>query len=119
MTQNERRSLPIWKKIITLLLTLIVFAIQITLFVLLFEINFNQQLNIALYIMIELIGLAVVMHIIHKPILTSYKLTWSILILLMPLPFTLFYALNSQSRRLPRRKQRKFNAEMQKYNIET
>lgn len=119
MTQNERRSLPVWKKILTLILTLFVFTLQITLFVLMFEINLNQQLNIALYLIIELIGFALVLHIIHKPILTSYKLTWSILILLLPLPFTLFYGLNSQSRRLPRRKQKLFDAEMQKYKIKS
>lgn len=118
LTQNERRSLPIWKKIITIIITLIVFALQITLFALLFQLNFNNQFNIALYVIIELIGFAVVLHIIHKPILTSYKLTWSILILLMPLPFTMFYMLNSQSRRLPRHKQRKINAELNKYSTE-
>ncbi|MDE6656939.1 MAG: cardiolipin synthase [Anaeroplasmataceae bacterium] len=116
MTQNERRSLPIWKKIFTVILTLIVFAIQISLFALMFQINFSNQLNIVLYLVIEAIGFILVLHIIHKPILTSYKLTWSILILVLPLPFSLFYALNSSSRRLPRHKQRKINAELQKYN---
>ncbi|MDE7263504.1 MAG: cardiolipin synthase [Anaeroplasmataceae bacterium] len=118
MTQNERRSLPIWKRIVIVIITLVVFALQISLFALLFQINFNNQLNIVLYIVIELVGFGVVMHIIHKPILTSYKLTWSILIMLMPLPFTLFYMLNAQSRRLPRHKQRKINAELNKYSTE-
>lgn len=117
MTQNERRSLPIWKKIFTVVLTLIVFALQISLFALMFQINFSNQFNILLYLAIEGVGLILVLHIIHKPILTSYKLTWSILILILPLPFSLFYALNSSSRRLPRRKQRKINAELEKYNI--
>ena len=116
LTQNERRSLPIWKKIFTVILTLIVFAIQIALFALMFQINFSNKLNIVLYLVIEAIGFVLVLHIIHKPILTSYKLTWSILILILPLPFSLFYALNSSSRRLPRYKQRKINAELQKYN---
>lgn len=118
MTQNERRSLPIWKRIVTLVLTLLVFALQIYLFALMFQINFYNQLNIVLYLVIELIGLVVVLHIIHKPILTSYKLTWSILILLLPLPFTLFYMLNSSSRRLPRRKQKKFYSVMKKYSYD-
>ncbi len=117
MTQNERRSLPIWKKIFTVMLTLVVFALQIALFALMFQINFSNQLNIVLYLIIEAIGFILVLHIIHKPILTSYKLTWSILILILPLPFSLFYALNSSSRRLPRRKQRKINSELQKYNL--
>lgn len=107
MTQNERRSLPIWKKLLTIILTLAVFTLQIALFALMFQINFDYQLNIIVYLLIEFGGFLVVLYIIHKPILTSYKLTWSILILLMPLPFTLFYILNSSSRRLPHRKQRK------------
>ena len=118
MTQNERRSLPIWKRIVTLCITLFVFAIQIYLFTLMFQINFYNQLNIVLYLVIECIGFIVVMHIIHKPILTSYKLTWSILIMLLPLPFTLLYMLNSSSRRLPHRKQKKFYSEMKKYSFD-
>lgn len=118
LTQNERRSLPIWKKIFTVLLTFIVFALQISLFALMFEINFYNQFNIVLYVIVEAIGFVLVMHIIHKPILTSYKLTWSILILILPLPFTLFYLLNSQSRRLPRHKQRKIKEEFKKYSVD-
>ncbi len=118
MTQNERRSLPIWKKLLTIILTLAVFTLQIALFALMFQINFDYQLNIIVYLLIEFGGFLVVLYIIHKPILTSYKLTWSILILLMPLPFTLFYILNSSSRRLPHRKQRKINEEMEKYYVE-
>ncbi|MDE5856453.1 MAG: hypothetical protein K2H06_05345, partial [Anaeroplasmataceae bacterium] len=67
MTQNERRSLPIWKKIFTVILTLIVFAIQIALFALMFQINFSNKLNIVLYLIIEAIGFILVLHIIHKP----------------------------------------------------
>lgn len=118
MTQNERRSLPIWKRLLTVVLTLFVFAIQISLFALMFEINFNNQLNIVLYLIIELIGLLLVIHIIHKPILTSYKLTWSILILAMPLPFSLFYLLNSRSRKLPAYKQKKIDKVFEKFNVE-
>lgn len=115
MTQNERISLPLWKKLITLFITLIVFSIQITLFVLLFQLNFNNRFNVALYFIIEIVGICFVLHIIHKPILTSYKLTWSVLILIMPLPFTMLYMLNSQSKRLPRYKEKKISNEFVKY----
>ncbi len=116
MTQNERTSLPLWKKIITVFITLIVFAMQIFLFVLLFQINLNNHLNVVFYFVIELIGICFVLHIIHKPILTSYKLTWSILILIMPLPFTLLYMLNSQSKGLPRYKEKKIKNEFKNYS---
>ncbi|MDE6660393.1 MAG: hypothetical protein K2J93_01050, partial [Anaeroplasmataceae bacterium] len=64
LTQNERRSLPIWKKLFTVILTLIVFAMQIMLFVLMFQINFSNQLNLIPYLVIEGIGIVLVLHII-------------------------------------------------------
>ncbi len=118
MTQNERRGLPLWKRIIFLILTLIIFAIQISLFTLLFQINFSNRLNIYIYLLIELGAFLVVLHIIHKPILASYKLTWSILILVLPLPFLLLYFLNSRSRKLPKRKQHKLNEALELYTVD-
>lgn len=109
MTQNERMILPIWKKIIVLILTLIVFALQIALFVFLFQVNFSNELNTTIFFLLEGYALIIVLHIIHKPMLTSYKLTWSILIMFLPLPFSIFYYLNHRSRRLPRYKQKKID----------
>lgn len=118
MTINERRGLPLWKKIIFLLLTLIIFAIQISLFSLLFQINFSNQINIYIYLIIEFIGFLVVLHIIHKPMLVSYKLTWSILILVLPLPFILLYVLNFRGRRLPKYKQRQLKETYEIYKVD-
>lgn len=120
MTQNERISLPFWKRIIILFITLLVFSVQIMLFVFAFQITYSNELNKIAYILIETLGVVLVVHIIHQPMLTSYKLTWSILILLLPLPFSLLYYLNTSSKRLPKRKQNKFERNIHKieYNEE-
>ena len=120
MTQNERVSLPIWKRLIIAIITLFVFSVQIMLFIFAFQITYSNDLKKIIYILIECLGLVLVTYIIHQPIITSYKLTWSILILLLPLPFSLLYYLNSTSKRLPKRKQKKFNNNIHKieYNVE-
>ncbi len=117
MTLNERNSLPIWRRLLVLILALIVFAIQIALFALMFQLNYTS-LNWLFYVIIEVIAFILVMHIIHKPMLTSYKLTWSILILLIPLPFTFLYYLTHNARRMPRHKQKKIDDVLSKYSVE-
>ena len=119
MTQNERISIPIWKRIIILVITLLVFAIQIMLFVFAFQLTYSE-VNKIVYFLIEALAILLVIYIIHKPMITSYKLTWSILILVLPLPFSLLYYLNSSSKRLPKRKQNKFERNIHKieYNEE-
>lgn len=118
MTQNERISLPLWKKIILLILTIFIFWIQISLFVLMFQINFYNGLNTFVYVLIEVFSLLIAIHIVHKPILTSYKLTWAILILILPLPFAFLYYLNQRGRRLPRRKQIQIDSLMKKNKVD-
>lgn len=115
MTQNERMFLPLWKKIIIIITTLIVFAIQIVIFILAFQVEFNREYHVAMYYLIQGVAFVVVLHIIHKPVLTSYKLTWSILILLLPLPFILLYYLNHSSKRLPKNKHKKINEVLKDY----
>lgn len=117
MTQNERRILPIWRKILVLLFALIVFAIQISIFAIMFQINY-ANLNWLIFAIIELIALIVVNHIIHKPILTNYKLTWAILIMAVPLPFMFLYYLTHNGRRLPRYKQRHIDHVLSQYHAE-
>ena len=120
MTQNERISLPVWKRIITAIITLVVFTVQIMLFIFAFQITYSNELNKIVYFLIQMLGILLVLFIIHQPMLTSYKLTWSILILLLPLPFSLLYYLNSTSKELPKRKQKKFQKNINKieYNEE-
>ena len=120
MTQNERISLPIWKRIIIAIITLVVFLVQIMLFIFAFQITYSNELNKIVYVSIELLGVLLVIYIIHQPMITSYKLTWSILILILPLPFSLLYYFNTTSKTLPKRKQKKFENNIHKieYNEE-
>ena len=120
MTQNERISLPIWKRIIITLITLIVFGLQVILFIFAFQITYLNGLNKIIYILIEALAIFLVMYIVHKPMITGYKLAWCILILIMPLPFSLLFYLNVTSKELPKRKQIKFEKKFKKieYNGE-
>lgn len=118
MTQNERISLPLWKKLILFLISFIVFVIQLVLFVLLFifNANYNEGFQAIGYIniVVETIALLYVLWIMHKPISTNYKLTWSILILIMPIPFIVLYTINYISLNLSKRKLTKILNEMPK-----
>lgn len=109
MTQNERLSLPIWKKIILFVFSIIFFAIQvfITFIVLDISIEYTASPIKWIYFLTLGVGFCFVLYILHKPISVHYKLTWSILILTFPLPFIALYLFNTSSRRLSKRKQKK------------
>lgn len=111
MTLNERMSLPIWKKIIIYSLSFIFFIVQIALIVLMF-ISSNYASGFKYFqIVLEVIGFCYVLYIIYKPMITAYKLTWSVLILLFPLPFIILYSVNSLARRENSRKKKKVRIE--------
>ncbi len=112
MTINERMSLPIWKKIILYFISLIIFLLQFTFILSGIILGFNVSnsetfiaFRYAHYVFLA-IGFCFVLYIMAKPILVSYKLTWTILILLFPLPFCFLYVLNSFSRRTTGRKRK-------------
>ena len=84
MTQNERISLPLWKKLILYLISIIVFVIQLTLIILFFVLvsGYSDFKAVGyINIIVEILALLYVLWIMHKPISTNYKLTWSILII--------------------------------------
>ncbi len=111
MTQNERMSLPIWKKILLLLFSLIFFILQVIIMLMVFDFSINYTASSIkwIYFLTLGIGLCYVLYILYKPISVHYKLTWCILILMFPLPFCALYTLNSSSRRLSKRKKRKIH----------
>ncbi len=107
MTENERLSLPIWKRLILYFVTLILFAIQAAILYLLVMmfINSNKGINYSFFI-IEGIGIIQVIYVIHKPMSTNYKLVWSVCLLILPLIFLVLYYFNATSRRLSSKKKR-------------
>lgn len=92
--------MPIWKKCILLVLSLIVFAIQLAIAFFTITMFFdygNSEANSVVgvvNIIIYIVALGLVLHIIHRPIPPNFKITWSVLILIFPLPFTLLYTFN-------------------------
>ena len=120
MTQNERISLPLWKKLILYFISIIVFFIQLFLIVLVFQFNANysEGFNAVGYINIIVESLAVfyVLCIMRKPISTNYKLTWSILILIFPIPFMVLYTINNRSLALSQKKLSKLLKNIPKRN---
>ena len=114
MTENERRSLPLWKRIIALLFGLILLAAQgaliyfLYIFYAIYQTS-NQSVVGYIYLGIEIYSVFHVLYVIHKPMSTNYKLTWSILILILPVFFIPIYILNWTSRRLSKRKRNKIH----------
>lgn len=115
MTINERRNLPIWKRIILGFFTILSFVIQVALiviFIILMYDNYDSIFsNLAglFYILSEILGLIFTIYIIHRPINTNYKLTWVTLILIFPIPFIVLYVINGTGRKSSSRKLRKLN----------
>ena len=103
--------MPIWKKCILLVLSLIVFSIQLAIVFFTISTFFDQGnkettsivgiVNIIIYV----IAMCFVLHIIHRPIPPNFKITWSVLILIFPLPFMLLYLLNFISLYFSKKKQ--------------
>ncbi len=110
MTENERLSLPIWKRLLLLLITLIILALQLAIiyFVVIGIIESNKGFNYV-YFIVEGVAVIQVIYVIHKPMSTNYKLTWCVCILILPLPSMLLYYFNATSRRLSRRKKKKIH----------
>lgn len=114
MTINERISLPLWKKIILYVIYIITFTIQLAIIFLVADLYINYTTaatkNIGiLYIITYIIAIFYVLYIIAKPISANYKITWCVLILLLPVPFCTLYSLNSLSRRLSKAKRDKIH----------
>jgi len=116
MTKDERLSLPIWKKLLLYIVSFVLFVIQLLLLFAVLGLSFTYSFSSIKWLFFASLGLGfvVVLYILHKPISTSYKLTWCILILLIPLPSMVLYLFNSRSRRLSKRKQRKLDAAFKK-----
>ena len=97
MTINERRSLPLWKKILAILISILAFGSQAFLIIFFFiilqsyENDFYKTIPGIIFIVSEIVGIGYVLYILRKPISLNYKLTWTFLILLSPIPFCILY----------------------------
>ena len=123
MTINERRSLPLWKKILAIFISILAFGFQALLIIFFFvviqsyESDFYKTVPGILYLLSEVVGISYVLYILTRPIALNYKFTWTFLILLSPIPFCILYTLNSNSKKLSRRKQKMFDKAFKELNI--
>lgn len=105
MIYSERISLPIWKRIILFLISFLFMLMQLALFAALFYFSIASTSGLSLiYFGIELIGLALCITIVKRNINANYKLTWCILILILPIFFGVLYLLNLTSRHISKKK---------------
>ena len=124
MTINERRSLPIWKKIIVGIITLVLLVFNVLVLITLgiFLVNAERALYSSLLglVVLGFIAFAALMsfYISKREISANYKLIWVFLIMLLPIIFIPLYILNGTSRNYSKKKKAKIHAEMDKYRLE-
>lgn len=99
--QRERISTSIAKKIITIFISLIILIIQILLFYVFFFSVGKYQI---FYYFMELVGLFCVIRLYSRNMNSSYKLTWSIIILIFSFAGTFLYLMFGNGRSIPKRK---------------
>lgn len=125
MTINERKSLPLWKKLIIFVVSFILFLIQLATFGAVVYLFYSMSSNAYQGILGILfgisygVGIVYVLFIVSRPISTSYKTTWAILIMAAPLPFCVLYTTNSLVRYFSRKKHEKINKELEEHYRDT
>lgn len=109
-----RASLSIFKRIILVIVTLLLIALQaLTLYSVIFTASQIQWL----YILINIIGYCCVISLIDKDMVSSFKLIWIIIILIFPFVGTIFFITCGDGRTFPIRKVRKINEYLSQYMV--
>ncbi len=118
MIYSERMSLPLWKRIILYLAAFIVMAAQLAVmaFVIYFSIGTTGTISI-IFAIEELLGLLLCFTVVRRNINANYKLTWCILILVLPIFFGFLYLLNLTSRHISKNKRTKMRNNVKKYEF--
>lgn len=107
-----RAGLSIIKKIIFIIFSLILLAGQLFLIYLLF---FKASHILWIYIIVKIIGFICVIAIFDKKMVGSYKLLWTIMILVVPFVGTILFLLYGDERSFPTHKSRKIHRVIDKY----
>lgn len=111
---NERENRSIVKKILFVVISLILLIIQIyLLYVILFESSKIKWL----YIVVVIMGIICVVNLFDKKMNSSYKLIWTILILVLPFTGTLLYLFFGNERSFPLKKSKKIKESLKDYYI--
>lgn len=106
MTQNERSSMPIWKKVLAILISLALLAVQILFFkLILYDIRKFEQVKYVYWFFYAFSAVLCLM-IVSKHINIGYKLTWIFFIMAFPFMGSVIYLFFGDGRTLPRKKQK-------------
>ncbi len=118
MTQSERIFLPLWKKIILIIISTIFLAIELLLLFAVLDVSFTYSFSSIKWIYFLTLGISICfcIYIMYRPMSANYKLIWVTLILILPLPFCFLYLFNSSSRRLSKRKMAKVENALKHFN---
>ncbi len=123
MTLNERRGMPIWKRIVWVIIMLLVFSVNVLLITLFFlfvveaEDFLYGSLTGLVLLAIQLLGVIFAFYISTIDMSTNYKVLWIFLITLVPYFFIIIYLLNSTSRKYSKKKRDKIFNAMSKFHV--
>ena len=110
--RSERASLSVFKRIVLFIFSLVLLIIQLLLIYIVF---FKAPRISWIYIIVRIIGLICVIAIFDKNMVGSYKLLWTILILIAPFIGTILFLLYGDERSFPKHKSRKIHKTIDKY----
>lgn len=110
--KSERAKRSIFQKIAITIISIIILAFQIMLYYFLMkDVRAIPFINLT----VRIIGLICVVSLFSINMCSSYKLIWSIIILIFPFAGTLFYLLLGNQRSFPKRKFRKIHKYLDQY----
>ncbi len=107
MNKTERSTLSVVKLLMRFIFSSITIVIQGAIFYILF---IDLQKYQMIYYLMEILAIVMVFRIVNDDANNSYKLSWIIIILLLPFIGVLFYLTYGKGRSLPKRKIKKINA---------
>lgn len=109
MLANTRKSTPLYKKIFTIFISILLTAFQVAIF---YFTIFGAQYFAVVYLLVEIAGAVAVFAVYRSSMNANYKLIWTILILLVPTVGLVLYLLVKASHSLPNRKNKKIYSYM-------
>ena len=121
MTLNERRGMPIWKRLFFILLAILILAVNIALVAVFFIFVIGAEgylygsITGLILLAIQLLGVFFSFYVSRLDMSTNYKTLWVFLIILIPYVFIIIYFLNSTSRSYSKKKREKIFKAMKKY----
>ncbi len=112
---TERASNTILKKIVNIFAAIIVVLLQLFVYYIAFFAFSKEPLVL---VIVGILGLISVIYLYNTNNNSSYKLSWTIFILLVPFSGTICYLLFANGQTLPKKRHKKMQKYSEKYYIE-